>query len=322
MVVSLPFLGMGGIAAATAKPTKSINCAKPKNQNKPACKNGGKGGSPPPLITIDPQPGGVTPLVETGQSEVHFVIQVETSPSFAGQPVNIDSSQLSSSCATLSYENLQIPGGGNNANPVTLNVSTTGHISSILDNDGNATVVADGTDCAPGSDVMEADLQVAPFYTAITTLTVAPPMVTPVGVAGYPRIAGGAGEVETGDTLKSGDSNVYAVFYVETDPVYAEQSVEIDSTQLDGRCIKGWIWEPGNALGVGVGVGYSGPIRGVGINTGTKPSTIIDNDGNAVFVFKGVSCASGVAVVIADVLAGSHPTYTTTFTVEPPAPTI
>jgi len=317
---------MAGIAAAkSAKPIKSINCSKPKNVNKPACLggSGGKGtGAPPPLITIDPEPGAVTPLVETGQSEVHTVIQVETSPSYAGDAVNIASTQLSATCGTLTYEDLQIPGGGNNANPVTLNVSTTGSISSILDDDGNATVVADGTDCAPGSDTIEADLVSVPFYTALNTITVAPPNVTTAGITGFPQIAGVAQEVETGDTLTSGDSNIYAVFYVETNPVYAEQTVEIDSAQLDSRCIKGWVWEPGNALGVGLGVGYSGPIFGVGLNTGPEPSTILDDDGNAVFVFKGVSCASGLSVVTADVLAGSHLTYTSTFTVDPPAPTI
>jgi len=328
VVVSMPLLGMAGVAAAkTHKPVKSVNCAKPKNKNKPACTTGASGGGggkggPPPVITIDPEPGAVTPLVETGQSEVHTVIQVETSPAFAGDAVNIDSSQLSATCGTLTYEDLQIPGGGMNANPVTLNVSTTGSISSILDDDGNATVVADGIDCAPGPDIIEADLETVPFYTAMNTLLVAPPNVTTPGITGFPQIAGVSQEVETGDTLTSGDSNIYAVFYVETDPVYAEQTVEIDSTQLDSRCIKGWIWEPGNALGVGLGVGYSGPVTGVGINTGTTPSTILDDDGNAVFVFKGVSCASGTSVVIADVLAGNHQTYYSNFTVDPPAPTI
>jgi hypothetical protein len=45
------------------------------------------------------------------------------------------------------------------------------------------------------------------------------------------------GEVETGDTTASGDSDVYAVFYVETDPVLAEPQVEINSTELEDRCI-------------------------------------------------------------------------------------
>ena len=49
---------------------------------------------------------------------------------------------------------------------------------------------------------------------------------------------------------------------------------------------------------------------------------ILDDDGNATFVFKGSSCAAGPSAVIADVQAGSHPTYVTTFTVAPPAVTL
>jgi hypothetical protein len=104
--------------------------------------------------------------------------------------------------------------------------------------------------------------------------------------------------------------------------VYAEQTVEIDSAQLEGRCIEGWRWEPGNADGVGLGAGYSGPQNGVGVNTGTKPSTILDDDGNAVFVFEGTSCAAGPSQVVADVLAGTNDTFVTSFTVLPPAPTL
>jgi hypothetical protein len=263
-------------------------------------------------VTVDPNP-----LVETGQSEVHAVIQVETLPAFAGDEVLIDSSQLAASCiGGITFENLQ--DGGTTDNPHTSHNS----ISVTLDNDGNATVVVDGTDCAPGTDVVEASLEVAPFLTALTTLTVNPPVVTPVGLTGFPQISGVASEVETGDTSTSGDSNIYAVFYVEENPVYAEQTVQISSAQLEGRCILGWRWEPGNPNGKGVGVGYSGPQNGTGVNTGTKPSTILDDDGNAVFVFKGTSCASGPSQVIADVLAGTGDTFVTSFTVLPPAPTI
>jgi len=318
VVVSMPLLGMAGVASAkTAK--AAPNCVKHPNRAK--CLNSGGGatgggtGGAPVQITVEVDPN---PLVETGQSEVHAVIQVETLPNFAGDEVNIDSSQLEASCLDgITFENLQGE-GASVEDPHT----STDEISAVLDDDGNATVVVDGTDCAPGTDVVEADLEVAPFLTALTTLTVSPPAVTPVGLTGYPQTAGVAEEVETGDTSSSGDSDIYAVFYVEENPVYAEQTVEIDSAQLEGRCIEGWRWEPGNADGVGVGPGYSGPIDGTGVNTGTRPSTILDDDGNAVFVFKGISCASGPSQVIADVLAGTGDTFVTTFTVEPPAPTI
>ena len=315
VVVAMPLMGMSGIASAkSAKAT--AKCA--AHPTKKKCQAGGSGGSTggsggaTPLITVKVDPN---PLVETGQSEVHAVIQVETNPSFAGDYVNIDSSQLEASCRWLKFENLQ-----NHSDTTQPNVQDN-RIEAVLDDDGNATVVVDGSDCAPGTSVVEADLEVAPFYTALTTLVASPPVPTAEGVTGFPQIAGVPSEVETGDTSSSGDSNVYAVFYVETNPVYAEQLVEIGSSQLEGRCIRGWRWEPGNQTGVGVGLG-SGDINGVGVNTGPRASTILDDDGNAVFVFKGTSCAAGPSQVIADVLAGTHQTYVSTFTVLPPAPTI
>jgi len=314
----MPLLGISGIASAkSAKAT--AKCA--AHATKKKCQaagggtgTGGTGGGTAPLITVTVSPN---PLVETGQSEVHAVVEVETNPSFAGDEVNIDSSQLTASCLNgVTFENLQ--NGGTTESPNT----STNRIDAVLDDDGNATVVVDAFDCAPGTSVIEADLEVAPFYTALTTLVALPPAVTTVGLTGYPQTSGIAQEVETGDTSTSGDSNVYAVFYVETNPVYAEQTVEIASSQLEGRCIRGWRWEIGNPDGEGVGPGTVGPINGTGVNTGTKASTILDDDGNAVFIFKGTSCAAGPSQVIADVLAGDHQTYTTTFTVNPPVPTI
>ncbi len=318
VVVAMPLMGMSGIASAkSAKATKALaaKCATHPTLKKCAkAGSGGGTGGAAPLITVAVSPN---PLVETGQSEVHAVVEVETNPSFAGDEVNIDSSQLEASCLHgITFENLQ--NGGTVTGP---NVQPN-RIDAVLDDDGNATVVMEGTDCAPGTSVVEADLEVAPFYTALTTLVALPPTVTPEGLTGFPEVGGVAQQVETGDTSTSGDSNVYAVFYVETNPVYAEQTVEISSSQLEGRCIRGWRWEVGNPNGVGIGPGVVGPISGTGVNTGTKASTILDDDGNAVFIFKGTSCAAGPSAVIADVLAGTHSTYTTTFTVRPPVPTI
>jgi hypothetical protein len=246
-------------------------------------------------------PRGAAPaLLVSDGSTVYAVIQVETSPSFAGDPVVIQSTQLQSSCGGLiQFETLQ---GTTVAAPIISNNS----ITVILDNDGNVTVVVAGTDCAPGPSLVEADLAVAPFYTATTTLQALPPNVTPEGVTGSPN-----NEVETGDTATSGDSNVYAIFYVETNPVYAEQPVEIASPQLEGRCIEGWRWEPeGGTVAFGTGVNPN------------PPQSTLDDDGNAVFVFKGASCAAGDSIVTADVEAGPHTTYTTTYTIDPPVPTI
>jgi hypothetical protein len=310
-------MGFSGIASA--KSTKAAKAAAKCAKHPKECPAGagatGTGGTPGTTITLQVDP---TPLVETGQSEIHAVIQVETSASYAGDAVNIDSSQLTASCqGGVTFENLQVPVGWPATVPPTINIHPN-RIDAILDDDGNATVVVDASDCAPGTSVIEADLEVAPFLTALATLDAVPPAVTPEGLSVYPRFGGLNQEIETGDTSTSGDSDIYAVFYVETNPVYAEQTVEISSSQLEGRCLRGWVWEAGNTTGVGVGPGVNSPVPGQGINTGNKPSTILDDDGNAVFIFKGVSCASGPSQVIADVLAGSHPTYTVQFTVLPP----
>jgi hypothetical protein len=237
-------------------------------------------------------------LVADG-SQVHAVIQVETSPAYAGDHVVISSSQLEASCGgTILFETLQ---GGLTTAPR----RSFDSITVVLDDDGNVTVVVDGNDCAPGSDLIDADLTTAPYLTALTTLTVEPPQVTATGVSAYPN-----DEVETGNSATSGESDVYTVFYVETSPVYAEQPVTITSPQLEDRCGQGWRWEPGMGSAID-------QTSGTTVATGT-----LDNDGNAVFVFKGASCAAGTSTVIADVDAGTHPTYTMTYSIGAPALTL
>jgi hypothetical protein len=318
VVAAMPLMGLSGIASAKATKGSAAWCA--KHAKKAACKAGGAGatgsgsGGAAPLITVEVDPN---PLVETGQSEVTAVVQVETNPQYAGDLVNIDSSQLEQACASLDFDTVNFATNQ-------FDVTSPNNIEVALDDDGNVTVGMKGIDCAPGTDVVEADLDVAPFLTALTTLTVNPPVVTPEGLTGYPQTAGQAEEVETGDTSTSGDSDVYAVFYVETSPVYAEQLVEIESPQLEASCLTGWVWIPGNQDGVGPGGETgSGSVFGKGFDiNGFSAATILDDDGNAVFMFKGTSCAASNSEVIADVLAGSHPTYVTSWTTEPPAPTI
>jgi hypothetical protein len=315
VVVTLPLLGMSGIASAKVKPAKG--CHKTHS-----CKNAGGGGTgtgtgaPTPTITIQMDPN---PVVEVSQSNVNVVVQVETSPSFAGDPVSISSSQLFASCGTVYLTTEQ--GSG----PIPYIGSTESEdapLTVALDDDGNATIEIDGVECAPGSDLIEADMAVAPFSTALGTLTVSPPVVTAPGVYAYPTTSGTVtgGEVETGDTPPSppvcgeggctpgsnGTSDVFAVFYVETNPVYAEQTVELTDNQLADSCLGGAYWFDS----------FTNPLNS------SSPETTLDDDGNAVFVFWGASCAATTSDVVADVLAGSHPTYTTTFTVLAPQPTI
>jgi hypothetical protein len=120
------------------------------------------------------------------------------------------------------------------------------------------------------------------------------------------------GEVETGDTADSGDSDVYTIFYVESSPVYAEQPVEIGSSQLESRCGQFWEWLSSDG----------DEVEGTMVNTDQPVQGTLDDDGNAVFVFLGGSCAAGSSQVIADVEAGDHPTYTTNYVIDPPQPTI
>jgi hypothetical protein len=222
------------------------------------------------------------------------IVQVETSPAYAGDVVAIESPQFVGSCNPPPGPSTEVGFVGINAGPSQV-------LKVPLDNEGNATVVILGQDCAPGTDLVDASLTVAPFLTATTELTVEPPAVTTPGLSGFPTRSGTVtgGEVETGDSGTFA-SSIIAVFYVETDPVYAEQPVDVTSPELEARC------------------GQLSEFQFLPL--GNTP--VIDNDGNAAFLFFGASCAAGSSVVTADVLAGTHPTYTTTFNILPPQPTI
>jgi hypothetical protein len=103
--------------------------------------------------------------------------------------------------------------------------------------------------------------------------------------------------------VETGDSDVYAIISVATDPVYAEQTVELVSS-VAGRCATGtWFTNQGSF-------------------TGSTATAAIDDDGNANFSFLGASCAPGTVQVTAIVEAGTEPSATATFTIDPPAPGI
>jgi len=312
VVVALPLLGLSGVASAKIKPAKGCHKTHSCRSRTGVGVGSGAPATPAMVVTADPNP-----LVETGMSSVNTVIQVETSPAFSGDEVIVSSSQLIATCGTVFFQTVQpAPGATQYFNSF---YTTDSPIEVTLDNDGNATLVVNGTDCAPGNSLIDASMVVAPYYTALTTLVDEPPNVTPAGVTDYPNP-----EVETGEdstfTNCGGEevenqcevetiagSDVYAVFYVETSPVYAEQTVEISDTQLEDSCVEGFDW-------------YTGDFNNI-IQT-SPPEETLDDDGNAAFVFFGTSCAATTSEVVADVDAGTHPTYTTTFTVLPPAPTI
>lgn len=240
-----------------------------------------------PKITISVTPN---PLIETGASVVAAVVQVRALPGLAGDTVNISSIQLTNSCESVDF--YSIAGG--------VDSEGTNPIAVTLDNDGNATVIVVGDECAPGNKKFLADLSGAPYWSATTNLKVESPAGTKHGIDSYPST-----EVETGTSGEGGNSDVYAVFYVETGSVYAEATAEIQSDELVDRCGGGSEWVTNN-----------------GTFDSTTATATIDDNGNAAFIFFGVSCAAGTSTIIADIEAGLHPTYKGSFKVQSPRSTI
>jgi len=289
VVATLPVFGLSAMASA-AKAKAGPSCAKHPHRAKCATGGGGgtggTGGTPPNIIvSVSPDP-----VQESGTSEVSAMVQVEALPVFAGQTVNVSSQQLASDCASLTWSHIGLP-----------RIAGPGISGVVLDNDGNATVWVLGEDCAPGPNLIEADLNAAPYTTATATLTALPPAPTP----GPSITATPNPEVETGDGGPSDpESQIYATFLIEEDPVYAEQTVDVEATQLFNRCGVAAIWYVGNT-----------PILSPTV------SVVLDNDGNAVVNFFGTSCAAGESTVTADLTVGTHDTFSTIFTISPPAVT-
>jgi len=302
VVVSMPLVGMAGVASAS-KVKAGPNCT--KHPHRAACKagggggTGGTGGATPPniIVTVSPDP-----VQEVGTSEIDAVIQVEALPIFANQTVDISTQQLFLDCLSLTWKS---SASGTTSAVIGTGAGVTGV---LLDNDGNATVEIQGEDCAPGPNLVEADLGKAPYTTAMATLTALPPAPTT-----SPTITAAPNpEVETGDGAPgNAESQVYVNFLIEENPVYAEQLVDVTSAQLTNRCEAGTtLWSSTPGLGGG----------GVLIGT-TGVSAVLDNDGNADVTFEGISCASGPSLVDAELVGGTHDTFTTTFTISPPAVT-
>jgi len=292
---------MAGIASAS-KVKAGPNCS--KHPSRAACKAGGGGGTggtggTPPNIIVSVSPD---PVQEVGASEINVVVQVEALAIFANQKVDISSQQLFLDCLSLTWRS---SASGTTSQIIGTGAGVTGV---LLDNDGNATVELQGEDCAPGANLVEADLGAAPYTTATATLTASPP-----GVTKFPTITGAPNpEVETGDNAPgNAESQVYVNFLIEENPVYAEQIVDVTSAQLTNRCELGttlWSSTPG--------------VGGGGATIGTTGVTaVLDNDGNADVTFEGISCASGPSLVDAELVGGTHDTFTTTEVISPPAVT-
>jgi len=299
VVITMPLLGLSGVA--TAKTTKAGKgsatwCA--KHPKKVVCQAGAGSGT-------GSGSGGTAPEITIDASNAP-IITVEANPQFAGDVVDVESSQLQAACGGV-LEFLSVQNG--------FLEPYINSIPAVLDDDGNATfIMTSPNNCAPGVNLVEASMAVAPFLTATDEDIVYPDYPTPAGVFAYPNP-----QVEVGDTATSGDSDVYAAFAIETSPVYAEGEAEISDAQLEASCLGGYYWIDG------YGVPHFVPAVAPGqlAQTIDPPvDTPIDDDGNGGVLFIGISCATATTDVIGDVLGGDHPTYTSTFTVLPPAPTI
>jgi hypothetical protein len=51
-------------------------------------------------------------------------------------------------------------------------------------------------------------------------------------------------------------------------------------------------------------------------------TAVLDNDGNAVVTFEGISCAAGASLVDAELVGGTGDSFITNFVINPPSPQI
>jgi hypothetical protein len=228
-------------------------------------------------------------------SSVADVVEVECESVYAEKTVTISDNELYNQCDKKLYW----------AQPSSYDNKNTGPSTTVtLDNDGNATVVLfGGPSCAAASTLMAAHLDVAPYTTTVTAFEVLPPRPTPPGVSASPekKIEG---EV---------NSDVATIVQVEFPPVFAEEPVNINVSQLYARCHI----DPKLFF---VTMEEDGPrVAAEGEELiGLK----LDNDGNAfVVLFGTASCASGPSLVEASLENAPYTTYTANFEVLPPVPT-
>jgi hypothetical protein len=224
-------------------------------------------------------------------SSVADIVSVECEPVYAEQYVKLSATELYSRCDKQLYWTEAAPFSLSKSEP---------SFTVRLDNDGNGgAVLFGGPSCAAGESLVSAHLESAPFTTVTTSFTVLPPRPTTPGVKAEPPTG-----VESEE-----NSSVPAIFEVEFPPVFAEEPVNINASQLVARC------HEGEALWVGPG--------GTILSRFTEDVTLtLDNDGNAfVVLLGGESCAAGPSLIEASLEHAPYTTYTTEFTVEPPHPT-
>jgi putative sterol carrier protein len=234
-------------------------------------------------------------------SSIADVIEVECEEVYAEKYVRISANELYNRCDGRLYWRTPY---GSDSQPEEWEQSSDPSFSVQLDNDGNATaVVVGGPSCAAGESLISAHLESPPFTTVVTVFTVLPPRVTKPGVYVTP------------ETKVEGEiySDVATIVQVEFPPVFAEEPVNVQGSQLYSRCKQ---WPHTEAITMN-DEGY--PETEQNVSEGTL---YLDNDGNAfVVVIGNSSCAAGTSLIEASLENAPYTTYTANFTIEPPQPT-
>lgn len=236
-----------------------------------------------------------------GSSSVADVVEVACEPVYARAHLRVSATELYDRCAQrLSWYQ-----------PYPSSSATTGPNASVqLDNDGNATVaIIGGPSCAAGESLISAHMEAAPYTTATTAFDVLAPQEGTAGLHVSPET-----EVE-GETY----GDVAAIVQVSFAPVFAEEPVVVNASQLYSRCRRAprLVW-----LTMGEEPGPGGSAAEALAHPEIEEATVrLDDDGNAfALLLGGGSCAAGPSLIEASLERAPYTTYTASFTIEPPAP--
>lgn len=236
-----------------------------------------------------------------GSGSVADVVEVSCEPVYARAHLRVGSTQLYNRCDQRLSWYLPYP-----SSSVTMGPST----SVQLDNDGNATVaLIGGPSCAAGESLISAHMEAAPYTTATSAFQVLAPQ------------DGNAGLSVTPETKVAGETygDVATIVQVSFPPVFAEQRVLVNASQLYSRCRRAprLVW-----VTMGEEPGQGGSAAEPLARPEVEETTVrLDDDGNAfALLLGGGSCASGTSLIEASLERAPYTTYTAGFTVEPPAP--
>jgi hypothetical protein len=260
----------------------------------------GGGGAKPETCVVHALPASFMDQGEFGSSSsVADIVEVECEEVYAEHHVKISANELFNRCNRTLYWRTPF----NNGN-YGLDFERGPSLEVELDNDGNATaIVIGGPSCAAGESLISAHLTEAPFTTVTTGFTVLPPKPTKEGVFATPS-SKVEGEFQ---------SDVATIVQVEFPPVFAEEPVNVNASQLFARC-----HEPPQLEFIHMIDG----VPELELEREEVSNIELDNDGNAFVVLVGnSSCAAGTSLIEASLEHAPYTTYTTDFTVEPPRPT-